>query len=364
MACASRSSFAAPIPVLDIFAGAGGLSQGFSEVSKRFKTVRAVENDAAAAASYAKNHGQDSVYAGPIQDWLKSEDVPSADVVIGGPPCQGFSALGKQDELDRRNQLWLRYAETIRKAEPKYFILENVPAFLQSVQLQRLQRQCQPKGPLGAYRFQARILNAAEYGAAQVRKRVVLVGHRRELAFPGFPEPTHSRETWLTLKDVLSGIPESVTTLDLPDRWTEVGDKDLPGIFETTELHLTRCYEKRSLERFGYIPRGGNRFDIPDHLLSPCWRRHKSGSGDVMGRLGWDKPSVTIRTEFFKPEKGRYLHPSEHRALTHHEAARIQGFPDDYLWVGSKSAIARQIGNAVPVPLGSAIARQLLASGL
>jgi DNA (cytosine-5)-methyltransferase 1 len=103
-----------------------------------------------------------------------------------------------------------------------------------------------------------------------------------------------------------------------------------------------------------------NRFDIPDHLLARCWREHTSGSVDVMGRLSWDKPSVTIRTEFFKPEKGRYLHPTEHRALTHHEAARIQGFPDDYKWVGSKVSIARQIGNAVPIPLGRAIGQHLL----
>jgi DNA (cytosine-5)-methyltransferase 1 len=79
-----------------------------------------------------------------------------------------------------------------------------------------------------------------------------------------------------------------------------------------------------------------------------------------MGRLRWDEPSVTIRTEFFKPEKGRYLHPTEHRAITHQEAARIQGFRDDYKWVGSKLSIARQIGNAVPIPLAKAIAARLI----
>jgi DNA (cytosine-5)-methyltransferase 1 len=113
------------------------------------------------------------------------------------------------------------------------------------------------------------------------------------------------------------------------------------------------------MDRFRAIPAGGNRFDIPDHLLSECWAKHKSGSADVMGRLSWDKPSVTIRTEFFKPEKGRYLHPDEHRALTHLEAALIQGFPESHRWVGSKTSIARQIGNAVPIPLGRAIAAHL-----
>ena len=115
-----------------------------------------------------------------------------------------------------------------------------------------------------------------------------------------------------------------------------------------------------SLKRFAAIPERGNRFDLPDELLSPCWRKHRTGTGDVMGRLYLDKPSVTIRTEFFKPEKGRYLHPTEDRVITHYEAAMIQGFPLTYQWVGTREQIARQIGNAVPIPLGEAIGRQLL----
>lgn len=356
----SRPVSSAKIRVLDLFSGAGGLSEGFTQASDRFKTLRAVESDLASAASYAANHGEEVVFAGRVEDWLKSEDVPTSDVVIGGPPCQGFSALGKQNALDERNQLWLRYADTIRRAQPKYFILENVPTFLTSNQFKRFKRQCQPSNRLGSYAFQAKVLNAADFGAAQLRKRVILVGHHRDLPFPGFPTPTHSRNTWRQVKSVLTGLPESVTATDLPARWTEYWGHDFPGAFDTTELHLTRRYELVSLERFAHIPCGGNRFDIPDQLLSPCWRKHKNGSGDVMGRLRWDEPSVTIRTEFFKPEKGRYLHPTENRALTHHEAARIQGFRDNYRWVGSKIAIARQIGNAVPIPLGSAIARQLL----
>ena len=364
MGTESRSSSCAKIRVLDLFSGAGGLSQGLREASRRFTTVRAVENDAAAAASYAHNHGKAKVFAGKIEDWLTSEDVPSADIVIGGPPCQGFSALGKQDVLDERNHLWEYYAETIHRAQPKYFVLENVPAFLKSVQFERFEELCEPGGKLNDYSFRATVLNAADYGAAQLRKRVVLMGHSRDLQFPGFPDPSHGPDKWRKLKDVLGGLPESVRALDLPERWIEVGDMELPGPFETSELHLTRHYETKSLERFGHIPTGGNRFDIPDRLLSPCWKKHKSGSGDVMGRLVWDKPSVTIRTEFFKPEKGRYLHPTEHRALTHHEAARIQGFPDDYKWIGSKTSIARQIGNAVPIPLGTAIGAHLLLTGL
>lgn len=135
--------------------------------------------------------------------------------------------------------------------------------------------------------------------------------------------------------------------------------KETNAPFRTYELHLSRNYAPLSLARFSAIPVEGNRFDLPDELQAPCWRKHKTGSGDVMGRLSWDKPSVTIRTEFFNPEKGRYLHPTENRALTHHEAARIQGFPDSHQWVGSKTAIAKQIGNAVPVPLAAALATHI-----
>ncbi|MGV0646746.1 DNA cytosine methyltransferase [Mycolicibacterium sp. XJ2546] len=358
----TRSSQASglEIQLLDLFSGAGGLSEGFTRASDRYATVRAVESDPAAAASYSANHGHEIVFAGRIEDWLKNEPVPQSDVVIGGPPCQGFSALGKRDAFDARNQLWLQYAETILRAKPKYFVLENVPAFLTSEHFARFKRLCQPSNKLGAYTFQAKILNAANYGAAQLRKRVILIGHHRDLPFPGFPDATYSRAQWRTVKDALTGLPESVLSTELPNQRTEFWGKEFPGTFRTSELHLTRRYEKRSRERFIHIPPGGSRFDIPDHLLSPCWRKHKSGSGDVMGRLSWDQPSVTIRTEFFKPEKGRYLHPTEDRALTHHEAARIQGFGDGYRWVGSKTAIARQIGNAVPIPLGQAIASHLL----
>lgn len=361
----SRSSAYAEIRVLDLFSGAGGLSAGFGAESARFTTVRAIENDIAAAATYAENHDPETVYNGGIEDWLKSEDVPQSDVVIGGPPCQGFSALGKQEELDNRNQLWLRYAETIRRSGPKYFVLENVPAFLTSKQLVRFKRQCQPKGPLGAYSFQARVLNAADYGAPQLRRRVILIGHHRDLPFPDFPATTHAKVAdddhaeWRTLGDAIGDLRRGITEIDLPNRTIEVDGTPLPGAFKTSELHLTRYYQKLSTDRFRCIPAGGNRFDIRDDLLPNCWRKHTTGTGDVMGRLSFERPSVTIRTEFFKPEKGRYLHPTEHRAISHHEAARIQGFSDDYKWVGSKVAIARQIGNAVPFPLARALGAHL-----
>lgn len=351
----------AAIRVLDLFAGAGGFTAGLHAASDRFQAVKAVEMDLAAAASYEANFGEDAVYAGSIQDWLDDDDLPPAiDVIIGGPPCQGFSTLGKQETEDARNSLWRQYATTIVRTQPKFFVVENVAAFAKSQQFRDFQDAVLAGGLLADYDFDYRVLNAADFGAFQSRKRAVLIGHRRDLAAPGFPDPTHSG-AHLTVAEALRDVPWDTQSNELPpDRVMEFNGKAFAGSFTSQELHLGRDYARLSLDRFSQIPPGGNRFDLPNDLKAECWRKHTTGSGDVMGRLHWDRPSVTIRTEFFKPEKGRYLHPVADRAITHFEAAILQGFPATHRFVGSKTAIARQIGNAVPIPLGKAIARQLL----
>lgn len=355
--------------VLDLFAGAGGLSAGFHAASNTFETVRAVEWDHSAAASYEATFGSGIIYAGDIKAWLANEDVPEADVIIGGPPCQGFSTLGKRDVEDERNDLWKEYAETIRRSNPKYFVVENVAEFRKSPQYEHFKSATLKGGTLEDYDFRSEILNAADYGAAQTRKRAVLIGYHRDLEFPGFPEKTHSAtpeldglRPHLTVADILTDIPKT------PDMDSKFGSRsfsfegrEYAGSFGIRELHWSRNYRDISLRRFAVIPPGGNRRDLEafPELMAPCWTRHKSGSGDVMGRLHWDRPSVTIRTEFFKPEKGRYLHPTENRAITHYEAALIQGFGPGHRFVGSRTAIAKQIGNAVPVALGMSIGRTL-----
>ncbi len=327
----------------------------------------------AAAASYEATYGRGLVYAGDIKTWLDDEDVPRADLIIGGPPCQGFSSLGKQDVEDERNSLWMEYARTIRRATPKYFVVENVAEFKKSPQYALFKEATSEGGMLEDYGFEATILNAADFGAPQSRRRTVIIGYRRDLGFPGFPEATHSAD-WkatgllphVTVEDALKRVPR------VPDRdhvfaekSTRFRGKEFAGAFQVRDLHWSRKYTDLSLKRFAVIPAGGNRRHLEPYpeLMSPCWTKHKSGSGDVMGRLRWDRPSVTIRTEFFKPEKGRYIHPDEDRAITHYEAALLQGFSADHRFVGSRTDIARQIGNAVPIPLGAAIGR-LLASTL
>ncbi|WP_062378843.1 DNA cytosine methyltransferase [Demequina pelophila] len=357
------------IRVLDLFAGAGGLTAGLHSATAGFSTVAAVEMDIAAAATFDATFGEGIVEARPIEEWLVDGNVPtSVDVVVGGPPCQGFSTLGKRDVEDVRNSLWRRYAETILRTGPKYFVIENVEAFQRSIEFQKLTDETST-GVLRDYDFVHGVLNAADYGAPQARRRAIVIGRHRDLPNPGLPLPTHAREEMLgldrhkTVGEAFAGIPvEPDMDAVFGSRFHDFGGKRFDGAFSPRELHWSRDYRQLSLDRFRAIPAGGNRFDLPWELQAPCWRKHQSGSADVMGRLRRDRPSVTIRTEFFKPEKGRYIHPTADRAITHYEAAVLQGFPSTHRFVGSRTAIARQIGNAVPIALGAAIGRHLAAA--
>lgn len=344
------------ITVIDLFAGVGGLSEGFHQADSRYTVVKAVEMEPRAAEGYRRNHGAD-VYNGRIEDWLRDEAVPAADLVIGGPPCQGFSALGAQRADDVRNELWRQYAEVVRQARPKYFVLENVPQFLSSPQFKLFEAMTEPGQALEDYAIRPHLVNAAQYGAAQVRKRVIVIGRRRDQPDPGFPDPTIADDASVPVKAVIHGLP---VPGELPDRSVIVDGREMKGPFRAHEVHVDRNYSELSRRRFRAIPPGGSRMDLPEELKCEAWKKHRSGSGDVMGRLRWDKPSVTIRTEFIKPEKGRYLHPEEHRAITPYEGALLQGFPQDYVFVGPVTEIVKQIGNAVPIPLGKAIGEHLL----
>lgn len=343
------------------------MTRGFLDVGKdpgieaRFDVVAAVEMDRAAAATYAANFGRDHLFHLNIRDW-QPKDIPRAEIVVGGPPCQGFSNLGKRDPSDERNRLWREYARTVELIRPDYFVLENVAAFYRSPEWRLLRDATSDGGPLAEYALQPYTLNAADFEVPQVRKRAVVIGRHRRL--PWVPDPVGrlagKPSEYVTVDQALADLPSHVAPdrINLPDGLYEFAGT-LPGAFKTAELHITRRLEERSRRRIEAIPPGGNRINIPFHLQAPCWRGYTTGSMDVMGRLRGHRPSVTIRTEFVKPEKGRYLHPTENRPITHAEAALLQTFPLDHQWCGAKVAIARQIGNAVPVRLASALARTL-----
>jgi DNA (cytosine-5)-methyltransferase 1 len=319
-----------------------------------FESVLAIDNDESSIKTHSANFSGANL-ACNIEDWLQSSPcVPAADVVIGGPPCQGFSLLNKKRRGDARRALWEPYLDVVELSKAKLFVMENVSELYRSEELVDIKERARRMG----FETTESILNTADYGAPQTRRRTVIVGwKRRKVASPQFPPtPTHSASgadstlpRWLTVRDVIADLREP--------RGTEIRNEAPPY-----NLHFGRNPTAKSLARYKSVPPGGNRFDLQRnarHLTPGCWIRKTSGGTDLFGRLWWNRPSVTIRTEFFKPEKGRYLHPEKHRPITHREAARLMGFPDRFIFVGSKTDIAKQIGNAVPPALAGAIARMV-----
>ncbi len=331
--------------LIDLFAGAGGLTQGFSAAG--FKPVFAVEKDPDAAETYRANFGG-HVHASPIES-IHNDDFPEAQVVVGGPPCQGFSPLGKMNSGGRNmalNGLWREYIRVVQAVEPKVFVLENVPPFLRSAEYDALRREVEMAG----YELTAGIVNAVDFGVAQRRRRALVVGSR--IGKPQLPSPTVA---------LVATVGQAIKRLGEPTGYGE--SMESGALSSGMVLHFKRRSRAISIERYRLIPQGGNRFTLRDKapkLLPKCWRDKPTGSTDVLGRLCWDKPALTIRTEFWKPEKGRYLHPCQNRGLTHLEASLLQGFSEDYRWSGSKISVARQIGNAVPPPLANAVAEEVI----
>lgn len=356
--------------LIDLFAGCGGMTSGFIAAGN-FEPLMAVESDFEAAATYAANFGESHTWNSNIAD-VPDNMIPEADVIIGGPPCQGFSNLGSKNVNDPRNALWKEYIRFVLQARPKIFVIENVDRFMSSSEFSLLKAEAEPGGSLADYLLEAGYLLAADFGVPQRRKRTFVIGSR--IGRIPLPIPTHAApgqlgtRCWHTTRDVLADIPEYPPSNNLPTSHISVFSKSVPGVFKSPDLHIGRNPNQLSLDRYRHIPPGGGRFDLPYHLLSNAWRKKEKGTTDVMGRMHWDRPSLTIRTEFFKPEKGQYLHPqwdrddpnrSVDRPITHFEAARLQTFPDSFSWCGRKIEIAKQIGNAVPPMLAEAIANHL-----
>jgi DNA (cytosine-5)-methyltransferase 1 len=354
--------------LIDLFSGAGGMSLGFSETfGQPFQSVWANDFNRFCVDTYNENFGPHCV-VGDIVDILDKGkiEIPQADVVIGGPPCQGFSLLNKNRENDPRKKLWRPYLELVDRCGASVFVMENVPYLLGTLEHEEIITEAES---LGFKVWQDKLI-AADYGVPQTRTRAFIIGCKfadPSVLFP--PRKTHfnpngnggnqltipfNREEYLPSPSVWKTVRDAIGDLPRP-RGTQIRNVKPP-----LDLHFGRNPTELSRKRYRAIPKEGmNRFDlqrIAPELTPPCWIRKKSGGTDLFGRLWWDRPSVTIRTEFFKPEKGRYLHPVQHRPITHREAARFQSFPDEFKFLGSKIEIAKQIGNAVPPLLAARVA--------
>lgn len=353
LSAASRS-----IIGFDLFAGAGGFS--LAALSVGIDVVCAIENQRSAAATYAANLRR--LDGSPVR--LIERDVltvdPAAllkecgltpgrcDIILGGPPCQGFSThrLNGSGIQDPRNSLLARYFDFVAALRPRTFLVENVPGLLWDRHKEYLEGfvatadacEYDLTGPL--------VLNARDYGVPQNRKRVFILGidRRRPLSVEWPPRPTHcspstpeaerdGRRSWRTAAVAFSPAPEN----------------------DPNDIHMQSG--QSLIEVFiGTPPNGGSRRDS-DRVL-PCHIAH-DGHKDVYGRIDPSKPAPTMTTACINPSKGRFVHPTEHHGITLRQAARLQGFPDSFSFRGGLMAGGQQVGNAVPIDLGKAILRPI-----
>ncbi|WP_162419356.1 DNA cytosine methyltransferase [Cyclobacterium roseum] len=351
--------------LIDLFSGAGGLTLGFTKHTDNggiplFNPVWANDFNRESVETYNTNFGKHCVL-GNITELLqnKEKEIPQAHIVIGGPPCQGFSLLNRKRNSDVRRELWRPFMRVVEISGADVFVMENVQQLLGTDEHNRIVIEAERMG----FSVSSAVLKAADYGVPQSRQRAFIIGSRAnnpDIRFP--PLKTHTNPEHLGGKLELFNHFPAEGYVENPAPWTTVRNAvgDLPPPVGTSirdvpaplNLHFGRNPTEISRQRYMAIPEEGmNRFDlqrVAPQITPLCWIRKTKGGTDLFGRLWWDRPSVTIRTEFFKPEKGRYLHPEQHRPITHREAARIQTFPDEFIFHGSKIEIARQIGNAVP----------------
>lgn len=318
---------------IDLFCGCGGLSLGLEQAG--FRVLGAVDVDNLAVETYKANHPEVTVWEADIQD-LNHTQVADAlgletgelDLLAGCPPCQGFSLIrtlnGHRQVTDPRNDLLLDFLRFIEGLHPKAVMMENVPGLAKE---QIFIDFCARLSEIG-YVWEVRILDAADYGVPQRRRRMILLA--APVGSLQFARPADRRRT---VSDAIAALP-------------------LPGASGDPLHDLPELRTRKVFELIKKIPKdGGSRLDLSENDQLPC---HKKCDGfkDVYGRMAWSKPAPTITGGCFNPSKGRFLHPSQDRGITMREAALLQGFPRHYVFpnLHSKSAVALLIGNALPPP--------------
>lgn len=345
--------------VVDLFSGCGGLYSGFSQMG--FKNLLSVDNWEAAIRTYKKN------YDHPILQASIDENIilPDSDIIIGGPPCQGFSSAGLRKTHDERNTLVSTFANIVAKKLPKAFVFENVEGFLTTDQGRYVHDLIQPLIKAG-YVIHVRKINAANYGSGQLRKRVIVIGG---LGWkPNFPEYTHST----------FGAPGASLANNhfLPNS---------PTFFERTgDLPLAQPYNRKNDEPFDHtfvpfkatdearaklLEQGQCMRDLPEEHWHDSYARRanrrvrdgtptekRGGAPAGLRRLRNNEPSKAITGGALR----EFIHPNKNRPLTIRECARLQDFSDDFYFTGNRSEKIQQIGNAVPVSLSRALARSIL----
>ena len=394
--------------VLDLFSGAGGFSLGFELAG--CKIIGAIEHDKWAADTFQRNHIGTKMLLGDIEsfddEYIKQE-IPTIDMIIGGPPCQGFSVCLKNagDPKDPRNSLFTEYVRIAKLYKPTVLVLENVPNIIKAKTksgekvVEIIQREFEQIG----YHVYSTVLTASDYGVPQMRQRFILIASKQELKKP-FPKATHFvGDSDLTEKDenifsVKNGLVRCPTLWeaisDLPDIEARQGSEEMDYTDEPKNSyqkycrngsailhnHLAMKHTKRLVERFSQMTWGQSISDITDDRLK---QRKRNGNGAISDspfdqnnrRMHPNRICHTITATFY----GNFVHPYKNRNFTAREGARIQSFPDSYVFLGKPTVVSKklllkegrtgeaylcqysQIGNAVPPLMAKAIAENILA---
>jgi DNA (cytosine-5)-methyltransferase 1 len=344
-----------PLTVVDLFCGAGGLSLGFKAAG--FATLCAADWNDSAVETYKLNLGKHVLK----QDLSAAFDPPPVSVIVGGPPCQGFSSAGLRRAGDKRNSLVSQFAALVQRLRPPAFVFENVEGFLTAEDGRHVFELLEPLIACG-YRVHVRKINAANYGVPQHRKRVLAIGG---LGWdPTIPEATYSAFGAPGARSAHRHLPRTQTLAealaDLPAAALEP-----PGV---PQGHYYRPLEGMDLERALAMKAGETMRDLPEELHHDSYQRRanrrvmdgtptekRGGAPAGLRRLNPDEPSKAITGG----ARSEFLHPFEHRSLTIRECAKLQTFPDDFIFCGSASEQGQLIGNAVPPRLATVIARTL-----
>jgi DNA (cytosine-5)-methyltransferase 1 len=337
--------------VIDLFCGCGGASLGLELAG--YKVIGAIDIDPIACKIYLENLGLKPICGdlGKLESAeilkhykLKKSDI---DIIIGCPPCQSFSSLRRTRGLPKENgrsALLVAFLKHIREIRPKLVVFENVPGITTLDGGKYLDLYLKQMRKMG-YTSICDILNAADYGVPQCRKRVIAfsvegANGSEELSMPPplRSDPKRADDSgappWLTVRNVISDLPH-----------LEPGESS-PSI----PNHKARKHSPQVLDIIRNVPKdGGSRKDLPRHLWLKCHRELENGGAEsVYGRMWWDRPSPTITSRCTCPSSGRFIHPEQDRAITPREAARLQSFPDDFIFPDEIGLAERYIGNAVP----------------
>jgi len=351
------------LKVIDLFSGAGGLSQGFRDAG--CDIISAVEINKNLSQTFRNNFKKTKIFEEDISK-VKSKDLlvneSKVDIVIGGPPCQGFSMSGKRIRgngiflNDKRNKLFKEFVRIINDLKPKIFLMENVPGILNIFQGKTKNQILSIFESIG-YDAKVKVLLAADYGVPQLRKRAFFIGNNLGID-PEFLFPPKINKDYITVEDAIFDLPfiksgqGEFETIYKKKPSTEYQKKMRAGVKKLYN-HISTKHDDKIINIIKMLKEGEGRNNLPKKFQTKSIH-----SGSYM-RIIKNKPSYTITTRFDTPPVGRDTHPIADRALTAREAARLQSFPDDFIFIGKRTHIGIQIGNAVPPLLAYEIAKNL-----